>query len=118
MELNSRDKNTVPKDAAQEKTASFNAQMQCAVHSLTDLVMDSGKIELYSLVVKTSKTASIELVRITKPKHNPRFSQLIVILDIQGFQISVRFHFAIADFQKFVSTSPKSLGDNIGRDPL
>ena len=113
MELNSRDKNTVPKDAAQEKTASFNAQMQCAVHSLTDLVMDTGKI-----VVKTSKTASIELVRITKPKHNPRFSQLIVILDIQGFQISVRFHFAIADFQKFVSTSPKSLGDNIGRDPL
>ena len=113
MELNSRDKNTVPKDAAQEKTASFNAQMQCAVHSLTDLVMDTGKI-----VVKTSKTASIELVRITKPKHNPRFSQLIVILDIQGFRISVRFHFAIADFQKFVSTSPKSLGDNIGRDPL
>lgn len=113
MELNSRDKNTVPKDAAQEKTASFNAQMQCAVHSLTDLVMDTGKI-----VVKTSKTASIELVRITKPKHNPRFSQLIVMLDIQGFQISVRFHFAIADFQKFVSTSPKSLGDNIGRDPL
>lgn len=113
MELNSRDKNTVPKDAAKEKTASFNAQMQCAVHSLTDLVMDTGKI-----VVKTSKTASIELVRITKPKHNPRFSQLIVILDIQGFQISVRFHFAIADFQKFVSTSPKSLGDNIGRDPL
>ena len=111
MELNSRDKNTVPKDAAKEKTASFNAQMQCAVHSLTDLVMDTGKI-----VVKTSKTASIELVRI--PKHNPRFSQLIVILDIQGFQISVRFHFAIADFQKFVSTSPKSLGDNIGRDPL
>lgn len=113
MELNSRDKNTVPKDAAKEKTASFNAQMQCAVHSLTDLVMDTGKI-----VVKTSKTASIELVRITKPKHNPRFSQLIVILDIQGFRISVRFHFAIADFQKFVSTSPKSLGDNIGRDPL
>lgn len=113
MELNSRDKNTVPKDAAKEKTASFNAQMQCAVHSLTDLVMDTGKI-----VVKTSKTASIELVRITKPKHNPRFSQLIVMLDIQGFQISVRFHFAIADFQKFVSTSPKSLGDNIGRDPL
>lgn len=113
MELNSRDKNTVPKDAAKEKTASFNAQMQCAVHSLTDLVMDTGKI-----VVKTSKTASIELIRITKPKHNPRFSQLIVILDIQGFQIFVRFHFAIADFQKFVSTSPKSLGDNIGRDPL
>lgn len=113
MELNSRDKNTVPKDAAKEKTASFNAQMQCAVHSLTDLVMDTGKI-----VVKTSKTASIELVRITKPKHNPIFSQLIVILDIQDFQISVRFHFAIADFQKFVSTSPKSLGDNIGRDPL
>lgn len=113
MELNSRDKNTVPKYAAKEKTASFNAQMQCAVHSLTDLVMDTGKI-----VVKTSKTASIELVHITKPKHNPRFSQLIVILDIQGFRISVRFHFAIADFQKFVSTSPKSLGDNIGRDPL
>ena len=67
-ELSLRDKNAVPKDAAQEKIASFAAQIQCTVHSLIDFVMDTETIELHTLVVRTSKAASIELVHITKQK--------------------------------------------------